>query len=374
LHLLIPPHTLNLLKASGPSGTSFRTYGTLVTQMDLKTSKTKAPSQKNVKSNELWGGNHQKGWVVYVPSACIPYIQLTRLYNPAPVMLVYFPHLFGLLYVAIFQRSPFREVFRSAIVLLGGSFFFSNALHVWDDIIDAPIDVLIERTRYRPIPRKAVTSSQACAFMATQALGALPFFACFPSGFGCAAWALPSIIGAAYYPWAKRHTRAPQLILGLFLSWGVFIGALVLDTRAFSIHETKWSWNLPLCYLFISCVLWTVIYDTVYAHLDLKADIELGVGSLAVLWQDHTKPYLWAALCLMSGCMSAVGFAGCLGISYFLFAVAGTFLSLASMISRVDLANPQSMGWWFSNGFWYTAGSIIAGLVVEYLRFSIPNL
>jgi 4-hydroxybenzoate polyprenyltransferase len=137
LHYSSTPNTLNLRRTTKPASS--------------------LPSQSNSTPTELWGSNHSKGYLTHLPSACIPYIQLTRLYNPAPVMLVYFPHLFGLLYAAIHLSTPFPVLIQSVAVLGRGSFFFSNAAHVWDDVVDAPFHALIERTRNRPIPRGAVT-------------------------------------------------------------------------------------------------------------------------------------------------------------------------------------------------------------------------
>jgi 4-hydroxybenzoate polyprenyltransferase len=284
------------------------------------------------------------------------------------MMLVYFPHLFGLLSAATRLQSPFPVVLQAAAILLGGSLFFSNAAHVWNDIVDAPLDALIERTRSRPIPRKAVTRTAACAFMVTQAVGALLFFVWFPAGLYGAVYALPSIAGTAYYPFAKQHTRVPQIFLGTCLAWGVFVGALALHVEMVSRSPLGWGTSLHLVCLFFGCALWTVIYDTVYAHLDLQVDLELGVGSTAVLFRGYTKIYLWVALLLKTAAMTAAGVTASLGSAYFLVAVCGSFVSLALMIAKVDLAKPESIAWWFSNGFWYTAGSIGVGLVLEYLR------
>lgn len=317
-------------------------------------------------SEELWGGNDAKGWLAYVPDACIPYIQLVRLYNPAPVLIVYSPQLFGLLYAAISLSTPFPVFLRSAAVLLGESFFFCNAGHIWNDLVDAPLDALIERTRHRPIPRKAVTPVAACVFMVTQVACALSFLSLFPHGFQTAIWALPGLIGGAYYPYAKLHTRVPQLVLGLSNAWGVIVGPLILD---FKIVEGFWpvrNLNIGLSALFLACTIWLVICDTVYAHLDLQVDLKLGVGSTAVLFQGRTKHYLWAALALMSASYTTVGIAGGLGLRFFLLAVGGPSMLLASMLVNVDLNDSMSIGWWFSNGFMYTIGAVGAGLMLEY--------
>jgi 4-hydroxybenzoate polyprenyltransferase len=326
--------------------------------------------EKKAKKTELWGSNHAAGWLSYMPSAFIPYIQITRLYSPAPVMLVYLPHLFGLLYAAIALGTPFNVVLRSAAILFGGSVFYSNAIHVWDDVIDAPIDALIERTKHRPIPRGAITKTAACIFMLAQAVCAFAFFAAFPGGLKTIIWAVPSIAGTAYYPYAKRHTNVPQLVLGLFLAWAVVIGALILGVDAVESKSSAWPVNVPLSAMVLGCTAWTMIYDTVYGHLDLENDLRLGVGSMAVLFQGHTKQFLWTALTLMVTSLTISGVAGGFGFGFFLVAVGGSLCSLACMVANVNLEDPKSIGWWFGNGFWYPAGAIGGGLMLEYLSVS----
>jgi 4-hydroxybenzoate polyprenyltransferase len=131
--------------------------------------------------------------------------------------MVYFPHLFGLLFAAIITLSKFLETLCSGAILAGGSLFFSNAAHVWDDLIDAPLDALIERTRHRPIPRKTVSRKAASMFTSPLAICALAFFVWFPHSESIL-YAFPSIIGTTYYPFSKRHSNFPQLVLGFCLS------------------------------------------------------------------------------------------------------------------------------------------------------------
>lgn len=117
-----------------------------------------------------YGGNHSTGWLGYVPARWLPYIQLARLSPPVGLFLIYIPHSFGLLYAAIRQRAEPFEVAYASLLLFGASFFVSNAIHIWNDLIDAPLDAKVERTRNRPIPRGAVSPSAALIFSASQAV------------------------------------------------------------------------------------------------------------------------------------------------------------------------------------------------------------
>lgn len=148
-----------------------------------------------------YGGNHKSGWLAYLPDSWLPCVQLARLSPPAGLFLIYFPHAFGILHAAILQQCSATHLLRTSALMLGGSFFVSNAIHIWNDLIDAPLDALVERTRNRPIPRKAVSPTAAFVFTTIQATCAALFLVLVPYDLlQNTLYALPSIIGWAYYP------------------------------------------------------------------------------------------------------------------------------------------------------------------------------
>ncbi|KAL8777896.1 MAG: hypothetical protein Q9213_007663 [Squamulea squamosa] len=324
------------------------------------------------KRNVGYGGNDSSGWLGHLPDSWIPYVQLARLSPPAGLCLIYFPHMFGILHAAILQKSPLSQVVSTSLLMLGGSFFVSNAIHIWNDLIDAPLDALVERTSNRPIPRGAVSKPAALVFTITQALGAAIFLAYLPypliQNF---LYAFPSILVWTYYPWAKRHTSYPQFVLGFVLAWGIFMGSLAMGMEPFAIgpmgYGAKPRLDISTLCLFIASILWAMIYDTVYAHLDLKDDVKAGIKSLAVLYRDQTKSLLWKLLGLMATLLVFGGKASDMDILYFVVAVGGTTMSLGLLVAKVDLNNSESCWWWFSNGFWSVGGSITGGLFAEYL-------
>lgn len=320
-----------------------------------------------------YSGNYKSGWLARLPDSWLPYVQLARLSPPAGLFLIYFPHSFGILYAAILQRTPLPILLQSSALMLCGSFFVSNAIHIWNDLIDAPLDALVERTRNRPIPRGAVSSFAAIIFMTTQAIGAalfLPYMNL--DTLQNALYAIPSIIVWTYYPWAKRHTNFPQLVLGFCLSWGIVMGSLSIGLEPFAMgvfgSGSKPRVEYSILYLFLASILWTMIYDTIYAHQDLEDDLKAGIKSLAVLYGSHTKSLLWQLLALMTALLSASGWHSKMGVTYYLITVGGSVMSLGSMIARVELKNSESCWWWFGNGFWFAGGSIAGGLMLEYLQ------
>lgn len=307
---------------------------------------------------QRFDGLHTGSWVHRLPTSWVPFIQLARLSPPVPLLLIFFPHLFGVLHAAITHRAPPAEVARISAVLFGGSVFFSNAIHGWNDLVDAPLDKLMPRTRNRPIVRGAVTPRAAFIFTASQALAATCFMPFLPEE---TLWcAVPSIITNIYYPFSKRHTHLPQVVLGVCLQWAVVLGSCAMGV------SNAWRDQSVLC-LFTGCLLWTVVYDTVYGYQDYKEDLRIGVKSTAVLFGSWGKQILL----VLSNCMVALllvsGYLAGMSWTYFAISAGGSFLSLNVMISSVNLKSPESCSWWFTYGFWGPAVSIFAGLLTTYV-------
>ncbi|KAE8375363.1 UbiA prenyltransferase family-domain-containing protein [Aspergillus bertholletiae] len=325
-------------------------------------------SKQRTGAGGQYGGDDTPSVLRLLPVSWMPYLQLVRLWPPAALLLIFFPHAFGVLHAAIRAQAPIQDVVRASILMFGGSFFFSNAAHIWNDLIDAPLDAQVERTRRRPIPRGAITPKAALVFCATQALGAATPLACMPLGLWTSfLYALPNIIGTAYYPFAKRHTHWPQLVLGFCIAWGVIMGEVAMRVQplVWSTDTTGVTVDASIVCLVAGTGLWVLIYDTVYAHQDLEADLRVGIRSLAVLLQGHTKVVLWPVLTLMTGLLLQAGRLSGLGMPYYFVSVGGASVSLGLMLWRVNLQDSKSCWWWFSNGFWWTGGSIGMGLLAE---------
>ncbi|KAK4183230.1 mitochondrial 4-hydroxybenzoate polyprenyltransferase [Podospora australis] len=337
-------------------------------------------------SQQYGGETPSTGWVSRLPASWVPYIQLARLSPPAALALIFFPHFFGALLSAIVSSTPPVKLLNTSfVILLPGSFFFSNAAHAWNDLIDAPYDRLVSRTKKRPIARGAISPSAAFIFCLTQAIGAAAvLWFGFPDPLGGIRYVLPNILGTAYYPYAKRHTHFSQIVLGACLAWGVVVGFVGMEVEPFSFsrvfflstatRETRGNWNgenggvnIPAVALFTACVLWSAIYDTIYAHQDLKDDVKLKLKSTAVLFRDKTKPVLWGALAVMLGMLDLCGLKGGMHWPYYVISLTGCGLSLGAMIRNVELKSSASCWWWFRYGFWLAGSSIAGGLVVEYL-------
>lgn len=306
-----------------------------------------------------YGGIHAGGWVELLPASWVPYVQLSRLSPPAGLFLIYFPHLFGVLHAASAGGYDRGDVLYVSAILFGGSFFCNNGSHAWNDLVDAPIDMKIARTKTRPIPRGAISRPAAFIFAVSQALGAASFLLFLP--YDAAIATIPNIIGTLYYPYSKRHTHLAQVVLGFCLTWGIMIGSSSMGV------ETPWKEPSTVC-LFAASTIWVVIFDTIYAHQDLEDDLKVGVKSTAVLLRGYARFALSVLFIAMSGLLIYSGYFGGMGFPYYAITVGGCVFSVGAMVSLVDLGDPSSCWNWFSTGFWATGASIAAGLFVEYIQ------
>lgn len=214
----------------------------------------------------------------FAPIATRPYLRLSRADRPIGTWLLYIPCLWGIALAA--QSDGFRGWdLWLALSCAVGAFLMRGAGCTWNDITDRDIDAAVARTRSRPLPSGQVTVRRAVIWMGVQALIAgliLLSYNTLAITLGVASVGLVVI-----YPFAKRFTWWPQLFLGLAFNWGVLL--------AFAAHQGQVGW--PAVLLYLSGIVWTLYYDTIYAHQDTEDDALIGVKSTARLF--GTRSRLW---------------------------------------------------------------------------------
>lgn len=123
--------------------------------------------------------------------------------------------------------------------------------------------------------------------------------------------------------------------------------------------------------LYSSNVAWTVLYDMIYAHMDIKDDAKAGIKSIALRHDADTKKVLTGLAAVQIGLLASAGYAAGAGPIFFLGSCGGALISLGYMIRRVNLKNVKDCWWWFVNGGWITGGAISFGLAADYaLRYA----
>src|ERR1700694_5977019 len=208
-----------------------------------------------------------------------------------------------------------------------GAFVMRGAGCTWNDITDRDLDALVERTRSRPLPAGQVSVPQALAFLVVQALIGLAVLLQF-NRFAIAT-GIASLVIVAVYPFMKRITWWPQIVLGLAFSWGALMGFAVTFGRI----------DLTALVLYAGSIAWVIGYDTIYAHQDTEDDALIGIKSTARLFGARTRPALavfYALALVLIGvalALAGAGYPAWIGLVAFA-------AHLVWQISRLQIGDP----------------------------------
>ncbi|MGE0630294.1 MAG: 4-hydroxybenzoate octaprenyltransferase [Hyphomicrobiaceae bacterium] len=251
-------------------------------------------------------------WVDSLAPACAkPYLKLARFDRPIGAWLLLFPCWWSQALAELALGRPYPDPWYLLLFFVG-AFVMRGAGCTWNDIVDRNYDGRVERTALRPIPSGQVSVKQAIAFGVALSLVGLLVLIQFNT---FAIWTGIASLGLIVaYPFFKRFTYWPQIMLGLTFKWGALVGwAAVMG-----------SLGWPALILYAGSILWTIGYDTIYAHQDKEDDAMLGLKSSALRLGGQTRPWLaafyagavvlwsWAALLVGAGpvffaVMAAIG-------------------------------------------------------------------
>jgi 4-hydroxybenzoate polyprenyltransferase len=208
-----------------------------------------------------------------------PYLRLARLDRPIGSWLLLLPCWWSAALAASVARDLSHLPLEIVLFFLG-AFAMRGAGCTWNDITDRDLDAKVERTRSRPIPAGQVSVTQAMMFLIAQALIGLVILLQF-NRFAVAT-GIASLLIVAIYPFMKRITWWPQIVLGLAFSWGALMGFAVTFARI----------DATAIVLYAGSIAWVIGYDTIYAHQDAEDDALIGVKSTARLFGARTHQAL----------------------------------------------------------------------------------
>ncbi|KAI2781520.1 putative 4-hydroxybenzoate polyprenyl transferase [Daldinia loculata] len=308
------------------------------------------------------------GLVSRLPRSWIPYAQLMRLERPAGLYAFYFPYLIGLVYAACIAPATPEPlvVLQLAAIFLPMNILLRGAACCWNDTVDQDFDRQVERCRHRPVARGAVSTTSAHIFTLALLAAIYPILTLFPSG--CKLHMAISMVLFFVYALMKRVTYYPQVFLGFPFAWAIFFCAAALDVDPFGPYAA------PTSALFGANVLWTIIYDTIYAHQDVKDDEKAGVKSMALRCRNNTKFLASSLAVVMVVLLTLCGVWTGSGTLYYVSTVGGVAAAMSWYIYSVDLGDPRSCGIWFHDQFWIVGGALMAGFTAEYLCRAADNM
>jgi 4-hydroxybenzoate polyprenyltransferase len=248
-------------------------------------------------------GNWVDRWA---PQAWRPYLRLARFDRPVGAWLLLFPCWWSLALAELSDGSPYPNPWYVVLFAIG-AFVMRGAGCTYNDIVDRDYDAGVARTRNRPIPSGQVSVTAAKAFMV--ALSLLGFLVLIQFNRFTILLGVASLALIAIYPFMKRYTYWPQVVLGLTFKWGALMGWAAV----------KGTLELPALLLYAGSVLWTIGYDTIYAHQDKEDDQALGLKSSALRLGASTRGWLivfyggavvfWTVASFLAGAHAIVGLA-----------------------------------------------------------------
>lgn len=276
------------------------------------------------------------------------FYQLIRLNRPIGIYLLLWPTLTALWIAA--EGFPRWDVF---VIFVLGTIIMRSAGCVINDFADRNIDGHVKRTNQRPMPSGLVTPKEALILFACLVL--IAFLLVLLTNQLTVIYSIGAVILASCYPFMKRYTYMPQVVLG-----AAYACSIPMSFTAQTGDVTQQTWLL-----YATVLLWTVVYDTLYAMVDRDDDLKIGVKSTAILFGEADKLIIGALQILVLWCFGMLGQQLEFGfIFYTSLLVAGGLFGYQQWLIK-DRERDQCFKA-FLNNHWVGA-AVFIGVFVEYL-------
>jgi 4-hydroxybenzoate polyprenyltransferase len=271
-----------------------------------------------------------------------------RLHKPIGILLLLWPTLWALIIAS--RGHPQPHIF---IVFILGVVLMRSAGCVINDFADREFDGHVQRTRSRPIVRGKVSPKEALTLFLI--LSGIAFALALTLNVFTILLAIPGLILAASYPFMKRITNLPQLVLGIAFSWGI--------PMAFTAEQGF----VPLIgwLLMLANIIWTIAYDTEYAMVDREDDIKIGIKSTAILFGNYDRLIVAILQLITIFLLLTVGLLESMNNWYYMSVVAALLLCIYQLY-LIRNGDPKNCFKAFLNNNWFGC-AITLGLVCQFL-------
>ncbi|MET0046480.1 MAG: 4-hydroxybenzoate octaprenyltransferase [Sedimenticola sp.] len=276
------------------------------------------------------------------------YAALIRFDRPIGTLLLLWPALWALWIAG--EGNPRWEV---VVIFLLGTFLMRSAGCAINDYADRNIDGHVERTRNRPVASGLVSPKEALAVFAVLSL--IAFGLVLLLNWQTVLLSFVALALAAVYPFMKRYTHLPQLVLGMAFAWAVPMAFMALTEN---VPPNAWL-------LYIATVIWALVYDTQYAMVDREDDLKIGVKSTAILFGEYDVAMILLLQVSMLGVMVLVGVKQELTLFYYLGLAVAAML-VVYQLTLIRKRDPAGCFKAFLNNN-YFGMAVFLGLLAHYL-------
>ncbi len=285
--------------------------------------------------------------VAFIQQQFPHYIKLMRIDRPIGTYLLLWPTLWALWIAA--EGVPDWDVL---VIFVLGVYSMRAAGCVINDFADRKIDGHVERTRERPLATGDVSAKEAIGLFIV--LGLLSFGLVLMTNPLTILLSLGGILLAFMYPFMKRYTHLPQVVLGAAFSWAI---PMAYAAQTNSVPVEAWL-------LFAAKLLWTVAYDTQYAMVDRNDDVKIGVKSTAILFGELDRHIIALLQILAVSALLLVAVHKGLGIWFYL-GLSGACALFIHQTRLIFYRNREDCFKAFLNNHWVGV-LILLGIILDY--------
>lgn len=271
-----------------------------------------------------------------------------RFDRPIGILLLLWPTLWALWIAGDGQPS-----LKNLVIFVLGVTLTRAGGCIINDYADRDFDAHVERTRSRPLATGEIKPRQALIGFIIIML--LAFGLVLLTNLLTIKLAFVALALAASYPFFKRFTHLPQLVLGLAFSWGMIMAFAAEQNQ---VPTVAW-------WLLAANLVWTVYYDTLYAMVDRQDDLKIGVKSTAILFGRYDLLILSLLLLAFLWLLISVGWLIGAGWIYYTSLVVAGGLMLRQLI-RSSSRKLADCFWAFLNNN-YVGLVVFLGIVGSYL-------
>ena len=278
----------------------------------------------------------------------VSYGELIRINRPIGILLLLWPAMW-----ALWLAGEGRPDFFVVMIFIAGTALMRSAGCAINDYADREFDGHVARTKQRPLAAGKITPKEAVMVFIVLSLMAFGLVLFLNTKTVLLSFA--AVITAAVYPFMKRYTNLPQLVLGIAFGWAVPMAYMALQSQ---VPMEAWI-------LFAATVIWALVYDTMYAMVDREDDLKIGIKSTAILFGEYDRLIVGLLQILMIALLFWTGILTDRGYFYF----AGLFVGALLFTYQQWLIRNREPGVCFKaflNNNWFGV-VVFIGILLDYV-------
>ena len=275
------------------------------------------------------------------------YLQLMRVDKPIGTLLLLWPT-----YWALWLANSGMPSLINFIVFTLGVVVMRSAGCVINDFADRKIDGSVKRTAQRPLASGTVASGEALSLFLL--LITLAFILVLMLSVNTILLSVGALALAFCYPFMKRYTQLPQVVLGAAFGWAIPM-AYMASIDALPLQ----AWLL-----FAANVCWTVAYDTMYAMVDRDDDMKIGVKSTAILFGRFDRHIIFILNALFIALVAYIGVINKLNMAFWAGLLIATALLVYQQVLILKRDRDECFKAFLNNH--YVGMAIFIGLLLSY--------